>query len=40
MRREALRPMRDEVRVVPAELGTAAGFIGAAFVAFETLDAA
>jgi glucokinase len=40
MRREALRPMRDEVRVVPAELGTAAGFIGAAFVAFEALDAA
>jgi glucokinase len=38
MRREALRPMRDEVRVVPAELGTAAGLIGAAFVAFETLD--
>jgi glucokinase len=40
MRREALRPMRDEVQVVPAELGTAAGFIGAAFVAFEALDAA
>lgn len=38
MRREALRPMRDEVRVVPAELGTAAGLIGAAFVAFEALD--
>jgi len=40
MRREALRPMRDRVRVVPAELGTAAGSIGAAFVAFEALDAA
>jgi glucokinase len=39
LRREALRPMRDEVRVVRAELGTAAGLIGAAFVAFETLDA-
>ena len=39
MRREALRPMRDEVKVVKAELGTAAGLIGAAFVAFETLDA-
>jgi glucokinase len=39
LRREALRPMRDEVRVVPAELGTAAGLIGAAFVAFEALDA-
>jgi len=40
MRREALRPMRDRVRVVPAELGTAAGSIGAGFVAFEALDAA
>ncbi len=39
MRREALRPMRDVVRVVPAELGTAAGSIGAGFVAFEALDA-
>ncbi len=36
MHREALRPMRDEVRVVRAELGTAAGLIGAAFVAFES----
>ena len=35
LRREALRPMRDVVRVVPAELGTAAGSIGAAFVAFD-----
>jgi glucokinase len=40
MRREALRPMRDEAKVVRAELGTAAGLIGAAFVAFEALDAA
>ena len=39
MKREALRPMRDVVRVVRAELGTAAGLIGAAFVAFEALDA-
>jgi len=39
MRREALRPMRDSVKVVPAELGTSAGLIGAAFVAFEALDA-
>jgi hypothetical protein len=31
--------MRDQVRVVPAELGTTAGLIGAAFVAFEALDA-
>jgi len=37
MRREALRPMRDDVHVVRAELGTAAGLIGAAFVAFEAL---
>ena len=35
LQREALRPMRDQVRVVPAELGTAAGLIGAAFVAFD-----
>jgi glucokinase len=40
LRREALRPMRDTVQVVRAELGTAAGLIGAAFVAFEALDAA
>jgi glucokinase len=39
MRREALRPMRDAVRVVRAQLGTAAGLIGAAFVGFEALDA-
>jgi len=39
LRREALRPMRDEVRVVRAELGTSAGLIGAGFVAFEALDA-
>src|SRR5579859_883124 len=39
MRRESLRPMRDAVRVVRAELGTAAGLIGAAFVGFEALDA-
>jgi glucokinase len=36
MVREALRPMRDYVRVVRAELGTAAGSIGAAFVGFDT----
>ena len=35
MRREALLPMRDRVRVARTELGTAAGLIGAAFVAFE-----
>lgn len=38
MRREALRPMRDDVKVVRAELGTSAGLIGAGLVAFEVLD--
>ena len=37
-RREALEPMRDGFRLVKAELGTAAGLIGAAFVGFEALD--
>jgi glucokinase len=37
-RREALEPGRDTVRVVPAELGSSAGLIGAGFVAFEALD--
>src|SRR5437764_4409049 len=40
VRREALEPMRGAVRVAKAELGTAAGLIGAAFVGFEALDAA
>jgi glucokinase len=40
MRREALEPMRSAVRIARAELGTAAGLIGAAFVGFEALDAA
>jgi len=34
-RREALEPMRSNVRLAKAELGTAAGLIGAAFVGFE-----
>ncbi|MDX6480227.1 MAG: glucokinase [Gaiellaceae bacterium] len=38
-RREALEPMRSGFRVAKAELGTAAGLIGAAFVGFEALDA-
>ena len=38
--REALHPARDFVRVVRAELGTAAGLVGAGLVAFEALDAA
>jgi glucokinase len=37
--REALEPMRDAFRIAKVELGTAAGLIGAAFVAFEALDA-
>jgi glucokinase len=39
MRREALEPMRSTARLVKAELGTAAGLIGAAFVGFEAADA-
>jgi glucokinase len=39
-RREALEPMRSTLRLRKAELGTAAGLIGAAFVGFEALDAA
>jgi glucokinase len=39
MEREALKPMREGMRVVHAELGTAAGMIGAAFVALEAVDA-
>jgi glucokinase len=38
MVREALQPGRDRVRLVRAELGTAAGLVGAALVAFEALD--
>jgi glucokinase len=39
VRREALEPMRSTVQLVKAELGTAAGLIGAGFVGFEALDA-
>ena len=39
IQREALLPGRDLVRVVRAELGTAAGLVGAGLVAFEALDA-
>jgi glucokinase len=35
MRREALAPEKDRVRIVRAELGTAAGLIGAGLVAFD-----
>jgi glucokinase len=37
LRRGALRPVRDVVRIVRAELGTAAGLVGAGFVGFEAL---
>ena len=37
MRREALPPARDSVEIVRAELGTAAGLIGAALVAYDDL---
>ncbi len=40
LRRQALPPGRDSVRLVRAELGTAAGLIGAAFVGFEALELA
>jgi glucokinase len=40
MRREALAPGRDVVRIVRAELGTAAGLVGAGLVAFEALESA
>ena len=36
--RQALEPMSGEFRIAKAELGTAAGLIGAAFVGFEALD--
>ena len=38
-RRESLEPGRSLLEIVPAELGTAAGLIGAGFVAFEALEA-
>jgi glucokinase len=39
MRRDALPPGRDLVRVVPAQLGEDAGMVGAGLIAFEMLDA-
>ncbi|HEU0303990.1 MAG TPA: ROK family protein, partial [Gaiellaceae bacterium] len=38
MRRDALPPGRDNVRIVPAELGEDAGMVGAGLIAFEALD--
>jgi glucokinase len=40
MEREALKPMREGMRVVRGELGTAAGMIGAAFVALDAAESA
>jgi glucokinase len=37
--RDGVVPAREVVRIVPAELGSAAGVIGASFVGFEALDA-
>jgi glucokinase len=37
MRREALPPARDRAEIVRAQLGTAAGVIGAGFVAFDAI---
>ena len=39
-RAEAVPPARDTVRIVPAELGSDAGLVGAGLVAFEALDGA
>jgi glucokinase len=36
--REALSPARELVRIVPAELGSEAGLVGAGLIAFELLD--
>jgi glucokinase len=36
--REALSPARELVRIVPAQLGSEAGLIGAGLIAFEALD--
>jgi glucokinase len=38
LRRDALPPGRDTVRVVPAALGEEAGMVGAGLIAFEKLD--
>jgi glucokinase len=40
VRWQALRPAGDRVRIVRAELGTAAGLIGAAFIGFEAVSPA
>jgi glucokinase len=40
LQRDGLSPARDVVRILPAELGSDAGLIGAALVGFEALDGA
>ena len=37
-RREAIQPADDRIRIVPAELGSAAGLVGAGLVGFAALD--
>jgi hypothetical protein len=37
MRREALPPANEHIEIVRAELGTAAGVIGAALVAYDSV---
>jgi glucokinase len=39
VRREALAPVGDLIRLVPAELGPSAGLVGAGLIGFEALDA-
>ena len=39
-RREAIHPADGPLRIVPAELGSEAGLVGAGLVAFEALDGA
>jgi hypothetical protein len=40
MEREALAPEKKRVQIVRAELGTAAGLIGAGLLAFDAVEAA
>jgi predicted NBD/HSP70 family sugar kinase len=40
VRREAIHPADEKLRIVPAQLGSQAGLVGAGLVAFEALDGA
>jgi glucokinase len=40
VRREAIHPADEKLRIVTAELGSEAGLVGAGLVAFEALDGA